>query len=137
MVKVIKTDDEWKKELTPEQYRVTRMKGTEQPYSGDYDQFFYDGEYTCVCCGAVLFSSTSKFDAGCGWPSFDNPHHQGVIDEHDDLSIQGCPRVEVTCHQCDAHLGHVFLDGPTVTGRRYCINSVAIHFEDSDDEKDD
>lgn len=118
-----------KDQLTPEQYYVTQEKGTERPFTGKYDKFFEGGSYRCIVCAAKLFESDAKFDAGCGWPSFDKTADKTAIDEHEDLSIPGRPRVEVTCHECGAHLGHVFPDGPTETGLRYCINSVAIDFE--------
>ncbi len=130
MSKINKTDEQWQKELTPEQYRITREKGTEAPFSGEYDQCFEDGEYHCVCCGAVLFKSDDKFNAGCGWPSFSKPHTDDTLEEHDDDSIPGRSRTEVVCHECGAHLGHVFPDGPPEsTGLRYCINSAALKFK--------
>lgn len=127
MSKIKKTNDEWKKQLTAEEYHVTREKGTEAPFSGKYDKCFDSGTYHCTCCGEALFKSDDKFDPGCGWPSFTKPIEEIVLEECDDLSIVGRPRTEVTCHRCDAHLGHVFNDGPVEsTGLRYCINSVAI-----------
>jgi len=129
MKKINKTNEEWKSELTPEQFDVTRNKGTEAPFTGEYDQFFEDGVYRCVCCGADLFKSNEKYDAGCGWPSFSKPIDEEILEEYDDDSLSGRPRTEIVCHQCSAHLGHVFPDGPASTGLRYCVNSVALKFK--------
>lgn len=126
--KIEKSDAEWRSKLTPEQYRVTREKGTERPFSGDYQLTDEHGIYHCVCCNAPLFENEHKFDAGCGWPSFDRPLGKGSVEERSDES-HGMRRTEVVCSHCDAHLGHVFPDGPPdTTGQRYCINSVAIDF---------
>ena len=131
MSKFKKTDSEWKSILTPEQYHVVREKGTERPFSGEHDKNFKEGTFKCVACGQPLFRSEDKFDAGCGWPSFSQPIHEHVLQEHEDGSLPGQPRTEVTCERCGAHLGHVFPDGPQeLTGQRYCINSVSLSFED-------
>jgi len=122
-----KSDQEWQKQLSPEEYYVCRQKGTERPRSGRYDQHFENGVYHCTCCGEALFGSESKFDAGCGWPSFDAPLQSEIVAENRDIS-HGMTRTEVVCNSCGAHLGHVFPDGPTATGQRYCINSVALGF---------
>ena len=121
-------EEEWKKVLTPEQYRVLREQATEAPFTGEYVHENADGTYACVACGNPLFSSDAKFDSGTGWPSFDIAL-PGAIETHSDTS-QGMVRTEITCARCGSHLGHVFDDGPTDTGKRYCINSVCLDLEE-------
>lgn len=127
--KVIKTPKEWAELLSEESYFVTREKGTERPFTGKYDDCDKKGQYHCICCGETLFESEHKFDAGCGWPSFDQAASSDVIKEHKDIS-HFMIRTEVVCSRCDAHLGHVFPDGPTQTGLRYCINSAALDLKE-------
>ena len=128
MPKIEKSDAEWRAQLSPTAYHVTREKGTERAFTGKYLDCHEDGRYHCTCCGAELFDSASKFDSGCGWPSFHSPSDEKMIDEHVDRSF-GMLRTEVTCHDCGAHLGHVFPDGPAPSGQRYCINSASIRLD--------
>ena len=128
MEKIRKTEEEWRKELSPEAYEVLRERGTERPYTGEYYTYEEDGVYKCGACGNPLFESASKFNAHCGWPSFDAPLKNSAIEEKRDVS-HGMVRTEVVCAKCGSHLGHVFDDGPTETGLRYCINSLSLGFE--------
>tara|TARA_B100000029_G_scaffold426673_2_gene435696 strand:+ start:293 stop:688 length:396 start_codon:yes stop_codon:yes gene_type:complete len=126
--KIVKSKEEWKKVLSDDVFEVTRNQGTEHPFSGEYNQHFEDGIYICVCCGHELFDSNTKFNSGCGWPSYSSPVDKSSLIELEDNS-HGMIRIEVKCSVCDAHLGHVFEDGPAPNGLRYCINSLSVNFK--------
>ncbi len=132
--RVEKTNVEWKQELTPEQYRITRKKGTERAHSGALCNIYDAGKYNCICCNTQLFDSTIKFSSGTGWPSFTQPIKENAIKYKKDMAF-GMTRVEVICNICDAHLGHVFPDGPEPSGLRYCINSESIQLEKEDNDE--
>src|SRR5919201_578246 len=129
MPKIQKSEEQWRAELSPAQYRILREKGTEAPFSGEYDYTFEPGTYRCAGCGAELFASEAKYDSGCGWPAFYEPAAADTVDEEIDVS-HGMVRTEVLCANCGGHLGHVFPDGPAPTGQRYCINSAALKLEE-------
>ncbi|OUV04555.1 MAG: peptide-methionine (R)-S-oxide reductase [bacterium TMED80] len=128
------SEQEWKEKLTPEEYHILREKGTERPFTGEYDKFYEDGNYKCAGCGTELFSSSSKYDSGCGWPAFYEALPE-KIEESEDNSF-GMKRIEITCENCGGHLGHVFNDGPQPSGLRYCVNSISLDFESGDDDND-
>ena len=131
MTKVVKSDDEWREILTPEEFEITRRAATERPFTGIYNDCKTPGVYKCKCCDTLLFDSSTKYESGCGWPSFYAPISNDVVDTHEDNSL-GMRRIEVTCAACDAHLGHVFPDGPEPTGLRFCMNSASLNLEASE-----
>lgn len=127
--KIEKTEEEWRRELSDEEYRILRQKETERPFSGKYNLHFADGSYNCKACGNPLFTSDQKFESSCGWPSFENQISKNAIVTHRDTS-HGMIRTEVLCGNCGSHLGHIFNDGPTESGLRYCVNSASLNFDD-------
>jgi len=129
--KLPENDEQWAAQLTPEQFRICRQKGTERAFTGEYYHNTAAGQYRCTCCGELLFESETKYDSGSGWPSFWAPAAKGVIAEHLDRS-HGMVRTEIACARCESHLGHVFTDGPQPTGLRYCVNSVSLQFEEKE-----
>jgi peptide-methionine (R)-S-oxide reductase len=135
MKKISKSNEEWKQSLNPEEYKITREKATERAFTGEYLDNHATGEYLCRCCGLALFASDKKYDSGSGWPSFTNPLEGDHIAEELDNSL-GRTRTEVLCAQCDAHLGHVFPDGPGPEGLRYCINSASLNFKEAEEDQD-
>ncbi len=130
--KIKRTDEEWRSQLTAEEYAVCRAQGTEVPFTGEYNNFKGSGNFRCTCCGALLFKGSEKFNSGTGWPSFWAPAEPSNVETHEDSSY-GMVRVEVHCKLCDAHLGHLFEDGPTPTHLRYCINSVSLKLDSDED----
>lgn len=132
--KIVKPDEEWRKQLSPEEYQVARKAGTEPPFSGKYWKTKDAGTYTCVCCGQPLFRSDTKFESGTGWPSFWEPVREDAVEQHTDRS-HGMIRTEARCSRCDAHLGHVFEDGPAPTGLRFCMNSASLDLKQESEQK--